>query len=544
MLGLMMDTPLTLTVIMRHGDRNHARREIVSVTHDHALHRYTFADCFARTRRLANALDRLGAGADARIATLAWNDFRHLELYYAVSCSGRVCHTVNPRLFEEQIVYILNHAEAEWVFVDPAFVPRLESLAAQCPAVKGYVVLSDEAHMPQTTLPNARCYETLVAAAPDTYAWPELDEKRASGLCYTSGTTGNPKGVLYNHRSAVLMAYAGALPDTCGVSAMDAILPIVPMFHVNAWGMPFSAVLTGAKLVFPGPTLSDPKRLADLITSEGVTISAGVPTVCLPLLAHARDNGRSLAPLNRMVIGGSACPLSMMEEFRDRHQVRVVHAWGMTEMSPLGTVNALTPETAPLTGAALADQMCSQGRAIPGVELKITDDDNRELPWDGKASGALKVRGYWVCRDYYRLDGTGGAHDADGWFATGDVASIDPNGFMRITDRAKDVIKSGGEWISSIDLENTAMGHPSVAEAAVIGVNHPKWQERPLLVVVRKQGVEVSATELLHYFEGKVAKWWIPEDVAFVDELPHTATGKLSKLELRKRFAAYRFPGT
>lgn len=544
MLGLMMDTPLTLTGIMRHGDRNHARREIVSVTHDHALHRYTFADCFARTRRLANALDRLGAGADARIATLAWNDFRHLELYYAVSCSGRVCHTVNPRLFEEQIVYILNHAEAEWVFIDPAFVPRLESLAAQCPAVKGYVVLSDEAHMPQTTLPNVRCYETLVAAEPDTYAWPELDEKRASGLCYTSGTTGNPKGVLYNHRSAVLMAYAGALPDTCGVSAMDAILPIVPMFHVNAWGMPFSAVLTGAKLVFPGPTLSDPKRLADLITTEGVTISAGVPTVCLPLLAHARDTGRSLAPLNRMVIGGSACPLSMMEEFRDRHQVRVVHAWGMTEMSPLGTVNALTPETASLTGAALADQMCSQGRAIPGVELKITDDDNRELPWDGKASGALKVRGYWVCRDYYRLDGTGGAHDADGWFATGDVASIDPDGFMRITDRAKDVIKSGGEWISSIDLENTAMGHPAVAEAAVIGVNHPKWQERPLLVVVRKPGVEVSATELLHYFEGKVAKWWIPEDVAFVDELPHTATGKLSKLELRKRFAAYRFPGT
>ncbi|MEN9726265.1 MAG: hypothetical protein RL434_631, partial [Pseudomonadota bacterium] len=297
MLGLMMDTPLTLTGIMRHGDRNHARREIVSVTHDHALHRYTFADCFARTRRLANALDRLGAGADARIATLAWNDFRHLELYYAVSCSGRVCHTVNPRLFEEQIVYILNHAEAEWVFIDLAFVPRLESLAAQCPAVKGYVVLSDEAHMPQTTLPNVRCYETLVAAEPDTYAWPELDEKRASGLCYTSGTTGNPKGVLYNHRSAVLMAYAGALPDTCGVSAMDAILPIVPMFHVNAWGMPFSAVLTGAKLVFPGPTLSDPKRLADLITTEGVTISAGVPTVCLPLLAHARDTGRSLAPL-------------------------------------------------------------------------------------------------------------------------------------------------------------------------------------------------------------------------------------------------------
>ena len=544
MFGLMMEIPLTLTGILRHGERNHARREIVSVTHDHPLHRYTFGEGFARARRLANALARLGAAPDARIGTLAWNDFRHFELYYAVSCSGRVCHTINPRLFEEQIAYILQHAEDEWVFVDPAFLPRLEAVADQCPHLKGVVVLSDAAHMPKTTLPKVHCYETLLAAETDDYAWPELDERRASGLCYTSGTTGNPKGVLYDHRSAVLMAYGCALPDACGLSALDCVLPIVPMFHVNAWGLPFSAVMVGSKMVFPGPTLSDPRRLAELIRTEGVTVSAGVPTVCLPLLAHARDAQQSLAPLNRVVIGGSACPLSMMEEFRDRHQVRVIHAWGMTEMSPLGTVNTDTPDTLPLEGTARAEQMCSQGRAIPGVELKITDDDNRELPWDGKAAGTLKVRGPWVCRDYYRLEGTGGAHDADGWFSTGDVASIDPNGFMRITDRAKDVIKSGGEWISSIDLENTAMGHPDIAEAAVIGVNHPKWQERPLLVVVPKAGATLSAPELLQWFDGRVAKWWIPDDVAFVEALPHTATGKLSKLELRKRFADYRFPGT
>ncbi len=544
MYGLMMEMPLTLTSIMRHGERNHAGQQIVSVTHDNPRHRYRFRECFARVRRLARVLARLGAGASARIATLAWNDYRHLELYYAISCSGRICHTINPRLFEEQITYILNHAEDEWVFVDPVFVPQMEKIAPHCPGIKGFVILSDEAHMPATTLPNVYCYESLLAGETDEFAWPALEERRASGLCYTSGTTGNPKGVLYDHRSAVLQAYASALPDSCGLSVMDAVLPIVPMFHVNAWGLPFSAVMVGARLVFPGPTLSNPKILTDLITTEGVTLSAGVPTVCLPLLAYVRESGRSLAPLNRMVIGGSACPLSMMEEFRDRHRVRVVHAWGMTEMSPLGTINMPTPDTVGLQGAAQAEQMCSQGRAIPGVELKITDDDNHELPWDGKATGALKVRGWWVCRDYYRLEGSGGAHDADGWFTTGDVASIDPNGFMRITDRAKDVIKSGGEWISSIDLENAAVGHPAVAEAAVIGINHPKWQERPLLVIVLKQGAQATPAELLQWFEGKVAKWWIPEDVAFVAQLPHTATGKLSKLELRKQFVDYRFPGT
>jgi acyl-CoA synthetase (AMP-forming)/AMP-acid ligase II len=543
MLGLMMDLPLTLTTVMRHGERNHGTREIVSVTHDHPRYRYTYGECFARARRLARVLQRLGATADARIATVAWNDHRHLELYYAISCSGRVCHTINPRLFEAQIVYIINHAADEWVFVDPAFVPVLERIAGECPGVRGYVVLSDEARMPATTLPNVHCYETLLAAESDEFAWPTLDERRASGLCYTSGTTGNPKGVLYHHRSTVLLAYASALPDSCALSALDGVLPIVPMFHVNAWGLPFSTVLVGAKLVFAGPKLSDPAVLTDLITEEGVTLSAGVPTVCLPLLNYARSSGRALTPLSRIVIGGSACPVSMMEAFEREHRVRVVHAWGMTEMSPLGTINNPTAGSAVLDGAARDARAASQGRAIPGIELKITDESGRELPWDGDASGSLKVRGWWVCSDYYRLDGAGGAHDADGWFTTGDVASIDPEGFMRITDRAKDVIKSGGEWISSIDLENTAVAHPAVAEAAVIGVAHDKWQERPLLIVVREPGAQVSREDLLAWFGGKVARWWIPDDVVFVDELPHTATGKLSKLELRRRFADFRFGG-
>ena len=544
MLGLMMDMPLTLTMIMRHAERCHGAQEIVSVTADRSRHRYTFRDSFRRARQLANALQRLGAGDGARIGTLAWNDYRHLELYYAISCSGRVCHTINPRLFDAQIDYVVNHAQDEWIFTDVSFVPKLEQLAARCPGVRGYVVMTDAAHMPSTTLPNALCYETLLAAESDEFRWPELDEKTASGLCYTSGTTGNPKGVLYNHRAAVLMAYGASLPDTCGLSATDAILPIVPMFHVNAWGLPFAGVMVGAKLVFPGPILNDPARLAALITEEAVTIAAGVPTVCVPLLDHAREAGRTLKPLARFVIGGSACPLSMMEEFRERHGVRVLHAWGMTEMSPLGTVNADTRASRDWVGAARSGQMLSQGRAIPGVELRIVDEDDRELPWDGEAVGALKVRGLWVCRDYYRLEGKGGAHDPEGWFATGDVCSIDPHGFIRITDRAKDVIKSGGEWISSIDLENTAIGHPAVAEAAVIGVAHPKWQERPLLVVVRRPGTTVTREDLLGWFDGRVAKWWIPDDVVFVDELPHTATGKLSKLELRRQLSDYRLPHT
>ena len=541
MLGLMMDSPLTLATLARHAERNHGRREVVSITADHERHRYTFAECFSRARRLSNVLARLGAGEEARIATVAWNDFRHLELYYGVSCSGRVLHTINPRLFAEQLVYIVNHADDEWVFFDVAFTAILEKIAPECPRVKGYVAMTSQAHMPSaSTLPNLHCYETLLAHESDQCDWPDFDERRASSLCYTSGTTGNPKGVLYSHRSTVLHSYALALPDSAALSALDAILPVVPMFHVNAWGYPYGGMMVGAKLVFPGHRLSAPDVLVDLISEEGVTLAGGVPTVWLPLLDYLRSSGRSVAPLNRTVIGGSACPLAMIEEFRDQHGVAVLHGWGMTEMSPVGVVNRPTSFNADLSGAELAAHVVKQGRSLPGVELKITDDDNRELPWDGESFGALKVRGPWICSNYYRLEGESDAHGADGWFDTGDVATIDADGYVKITDRAKDVIKSGGEWISSLDLENVAMSHPAVRECAVVGMGHSKWQERPLLVVVASKAVD--SAELLAWFEGKVAKWWIPSDMVVVESLPHTATGKISKLELRRQLADYVFP--
>ncbi|MEM7542048.1 MAG: long-chain-fatty-acid--CoA ligase [Pseudomonadota bacterium] len=541
MRGLMMDAPLLITTILRHAERNHPDQEIVSVTSDHERHRYRYREFADRARQVANALDQLGAGSEARIATIAWNDFRHLELYYGVSGSGRVLHTINPRLFEEQLVYIINHAEDEWIFVDPAFIAMLEKVEDQCPTVKGYVVMTSAEAMPQTSLKNVQCYETLVSAQSTQYNWPELDERTASCLCYTSGTTGNPKGVLYDHRSSVLHAYGMALPDTTSLSATDAVLAVVPMFHVNAWGFPYASLLVGAKMVFPGPKLSVPETLTDLINDEQVTVAGAVPTVWLGLLDYIRKTGRSLEPLNRTCIGGSACPVSMMEEFRDEHGVTVLHAWGMTEMSPLGVLNRPKPAQIGLAGEELREQIAKQGRAVPGVEIKITDDDNNELPWDGEAYGALKVRGYWVCADYYRLDGTAGSHE-DGWFETGDVATIDPHGFLKITDRTKDVIKSGGEWISSIELENIAVAHPQVQEAAVVGHIHTKWQERPLLVVVPNPGEQPDQGELLSWFDGKVAKWWIPNGVVFVEEIPHTATGKISKLTLRNQLEDYRFP--
>ncbi len=544
MQGLMMDIPLLIKSILVHAERNHPNQEVVSVTADHARHRYTYRDWAGRCRQLANALDGLGAGADARIATLAWNDFRHFELYYGIACSGRVYHTLNPRLFAEQLVYIINHSGDEWIFTDIAFVSVLEAIAAQCPQVKGYVVTTDGAHMPATTLANAHCYETLLAAEPGAYAWPDFDENRASGLCYTSGTTGNPKGSLYSHRSTLLHTYGHALPDVLNLSALDCIMPIVPMFHVNAWGLPFSAPMVGAKLVMPGPKLSDPAALVDLINEERVTIAGGVPTVWLPVLKYVKDSGRNLKPMSRTAIGGSACPVSMMQEFREAHDVTVLHAWGMTEMSPIGTLNTPKPANAGLSQAEQDELFQSVGRPVPGVEIKITDDNGKELPWDGKAFGALKVRGPWVISNYYELGKPSDAHEADGWFNTGDVATIDAEGYVRITDRTKDVIKSGGEWISSIELENVAVGHPAVAEAAVIGAPHPKWQERPLLVVVKEGGVEATREELLGWFEGKVAKWWIPNDVVFVDEIPHTATGKISKLSLREQFSDYELPDT
>ena len=540
--GLMMNLPLTITSIMRHAEKNHPNREIVSITADHPMHRTTYSETFRRARQLANVLTRLGVQAGDRVATLAWNDFRHFELYYAISCSGAVCHTINPRLFDEQIVYIANHAEDQWVFTDVAFLSKLEGLQSQLTTVKGFIVLSDAAHMPTTSLPKVHCYETLLTAESDVFEWPDLDERTASALCYTSGTTGNPKGVLYDHRSTVLHSYSANLRDVMGFHARDNVLPVVPMFHANAWGVTYAPVMMGAKLVFPGPQLGDGETLQRLIETEHITAALGVPTVWLALLDYLEKSGKRVDSLERTFIGGSACPRAMIDKFRDDYGVYVHHAWGMTEMSPLGTFNSLVSGMEDLSPQELGDVQAKQGRAVFGVDLKIVDDDDNELPWNGKAFGALKVRGPFVCNDYFKQQGRSDAHDDKGWFNTGDVAVIDAQGYMQITDRTKDVIKSGGEWISSIELENTAVAHPQVAEAAVIGVAHPKWAERPLLIVVKKPGEEPSKEALLAWFQGKVAKWWIPDDVAFVNELPHTATGKLSKIHLREQFVDYVMP--
>ena len=542
MRGLMMDTPLLITSIMRHARRNFANREVVSVTSDNPRHRYNYEQCFQRAAQLANALARLKLKPGDRVGTLAWNDYRHLEIYYGAACSGLICHTINPRLFAEQLAYIINHAEDRVLLTDPLFIPLLEKLADRIKGVRQFIILTSKTELADCDLPNAVTYEEFIGGESDEFAWPDLEENTAAGLCYTSGTTGNPKGVLYSHRSSVLHAYAISLPDVMCLSARDAMLPVVPMFHVNAWGLPYACPMIGAKIVFPGPKMADGPTLHALFEEEAVTISAGVPTVWLALLEHLRANDAVLTHLQRVVVGGAACPKSIMEEFQDRHSVWVHHAWGMTEMSPVGTYNTLKPGMEVFSDNERWQVRAKQGRGVFGVEMKITDDNNAELPWNGVAFGALKVRGPWVCSDYYRLEGESDAHDADGWFETGDVATIDAEGFMQITDRTKDVIKSGGEWISSIELENTAVGHPAVHEAAVIGVAHPKWTERPLLVVVKKPDGAVTKDEILEFMTGKVAKWWLPDDVLFVDELPHTATGKLSKLELRERLKDYRLP--
>ncbi|MEO1079798.1 MAG: 3-(methylthio)propionyl-CoA ligase [Pseudomonadota bacterium] len=540
--GLMMDVPLTITSIMQHAQRAHGDQEIVSVTKDNPRHRYSYSEAFKRTRQLANGMASWGLERGARVATIAWNDYRHFEAYYATACSGYVCHTINPRLFPEQIIYIINHAEDQVVFVDAQFMPLIDAVAGHCPGVRHWIVLTTEEHMPETALDNVVCYERLVHSHSDQFDWPELDEREACALCYTSGTTGNPKGVLYSHRSTLLHAYATLMPDAMGLSGRDAVLPIVPMFHVNAWGTPYACPMVGAKLVYPGNKMGDGETLAALMNEEGVTMSAGVPTVWLGLLAYLKASGETIDSVQRVLVGGAACPLSVMEDF-DRYGVETRVGWGMTEMSPLGTVNESTSAREEYGEEAFAKQRLKAGRAIFGVEMKIVDDEGKELPWDGEAFGSLKVRGPWICSDYFKLDGDSGAHAEDGWFETGDVATIDPHGYMAITDRTKDVIKSGGEWISSIDVENVATDHPKVAEAAVIGRYHPKWSERPLLVVVRgADGQDLSAEEMLAWFDGKIAKWWTPDAVEFVDELPHGATGKIHKVGLREQFKDYAFP--
>ena len=540
MQGLMMDTPLLISAIIEHAARNHARTEIVSRTVEGPIHRYGYADAHARMKRLANALRGLGVEPSDRVGTLAWNTYRHVEVYYASSGMGAVCHTVNPRLFPPQIAFIVDHAEDRVLFVDPTFVPLVEALADQLTTVEAFVVMTDEANMPETGLANVHCYESLLAGAGPDFDWPVLDENTASSLCYSSGTTGEPKGVLYSHRSTVLHAMAAAAPDAVGVSARDATMPVVPMFHVNAWGFPYLAPMTGAKLVLPGPRM-DGRALHEMIENEGVTISAGVPTVWLGLMQHLSESGGKLPSIRRLIVGGSAAPRAMTEYFLAHHDAEVWHAWGMTEMSPLGTINGPKHGMAGETAEQFCGRQVSQGRAIFGVEMKIVDDADETLAEDGVAFGTLKVRGPWVCKGYFRDSGSE-AHDADGWFATGDVSTIDEERYMTVTDRAKDVIKSGGEWISSIELENIAVGHEAVAEAASIGIAHPKWDERPLLLVVRKDGAEVSREDMLGFFKDKVASWWIPDDVVFVDALPHTATGKLLKTRLRQDFKDYKLP--
>ena len=540
--GLMMQQPLLISSLLVHAERHHGEQEVVSRRVEGDIHRYTYRELAARSRRMANAFKRLAVKDSERIATLAWNGYRHLEIYYAASGSGAVLHTLNPRLHPDQLVYIADHAEDQVLCFDLTFLPLVEAVAGRLKTVKHFIAMTDRAHMPATSkIDTLLCYEDLLEAESDAFVWPTFDENHASSLCYTSGTTGNPKGALYSHRSTVLHTYAIALPDSLGCSARDTILPVVPMFHVNAWGLPYAACMTGSKLVFPGPGL-DGKSLYELFEKEGVTMSAGVPTVWQGLLAYVDSNKLKFSTMRRTVIGGSACPPTMMKAFQERYDVQVLHAWGMTEMSPVGTVGILKRQHVEQSAEQRFALQAKQGRDVYGVDMKIVGDDGSELPWDGKASGELLVRGPWVIERYFK--GEGGdplVEDADGngWFPTGDVATIDADGFMQITDRSKDVIKSGGEWIGSIDLENIAMAHPAVAMAACIAAEHAKWDERPLLVVMKKPGAELTRDELLAFYEGRIAKWWTPDDVVFVDAIPLGATGKMLKNKLRDQYGKH-----
>ena len=539
MLGLMQNQPLMISSLIEFADRHHGEGEIVSRRVEGDIHRYTYKQVAARSRQVANALDSLNLAFSDRVATLAWNGYRHLELYFGVSGSGRVLHTLNPRLHPDQIAWIANHAEDKVLFFDMSFLPIIKAIQGKATTVQLYVALCDADTLPADSgIPGLISYEALIAPQKTSYDWPEFDENSASSMCYTSGTTGNPKAVLYSHRSTILHAFAGCMPDALNMSARDSVLPVVPMFHVNAWGLPYAAAMTGAKLVFPGPAM-DGKSIFELIESEKVSFAAGVPTVWQMMLAHMQAGGLRFSTLKRTVIGGSACPPAMITAFNDEYGVEVLHAWGMTEMSPLGTICTLKNKHLPMSTDEKMKVRLKQGRGLYGVDMKIVDPQGHDLPWDGKAFGDLLVKGPWVIRDYFKPEG--GPPLVNGWFPTGDVATIDPDGYMQITDRSKDVIKSGGEWISSIDVENIAVAHPAVAMAACIGIAHPKWDERPIIAVVKKPGAEVSRDELLKFYEGKIAKWQVPDDVVFVDAIPLGGTGKMQKSKLREILKDYRF---
>lgn len=537
MLGLMQDWPLLCHRIIDHAALQHGAREIVSRSVEGPIHRTNYRTVRQRARQVAQRLEREGIRLGDRVATLAWNTWRHLETWYGITGLGAVYHTVNPRLFPDQICYIVHHAEDRLLFLDLTFVPLLEKLQDRLPSIERFIILTDAAHLPATTLRGAVAYEEWIAEADGDFVWASFDENTACGMCYTSGTTGHPKGVVYSHRSNVLHSMMALFPDAFSLSVQDTIMPVVPFFHANGWSIAFSAPMSGCRLVLPGPKL-DGASIYELLETERVTMTAAVPTIWLTLLAHMEAGDLRLSTLRRVLIGGSACPRAMIEKFERVYGVTVAHAWGMTEMNPVGSICALKPDYDVHDPEALLDVKAKQGAAPFTVEMKIVDDRERELPWDGQTFGRLKVRGVAVAKAYFKGEG-GELLDADGFFDTGDVATIDPHGSMRITDRAKDVIKSGGEWISSIEIENIAVSHHQVMEAAVIGVPHPKWEERPLLIVVRKAGEEVTREELLAFLSDKVAKWWLPDDVAFVEEIPHTATGKILKTALRERFREY-----
>ena len=540
MLGLMQDWSLLLHRIIDHAAKFHGERKVISRSIEGPIHTTDYRQVRARALKVSQRLSKDGIKLGDRVATLAWNTWRHLEAWYGIVGIGAIYHTVNPRLFPDQVIWIINHAEDRVMMTDLTFVPFLEKIADKLPTIERYILLTDAAHMPKTTLKNAVAYEDWIAEADGDFKWASFDENTAAGMCYTSGTTGHPKGVLYSHRSNVLHAYIAALPDSKGICSRDVVMPVVPMFHANCWSLAFSTPMVGATMVMPGAKM-DGASIYELLDTFKVSFTAAVPTVWLMLLQDLEKTGRRLPHLKRVVIGGSACPRAMTKAFQEKYGVEVVHAWGMTEMSPLGSLCTMKPEYASLEGDARLNVQMKQGHPPFGVDMKITDDAGRDLPWDGKTFGRLKVRGPAVAKAYYKGEG-GEAFDKDGWFDTGDVATMDQYGYMQITDRAKDVIKSGGEWISSIDVENLAVGHPKVAEAAVIGVSHPKWDERPLLVIVLKKGETVTKEELLEFMHGKIAKWWMPDDVVFVEDIPHTATGKIQKIMLRQRFKDYRLP--